>query len=437
MKGARTRAVLLALLVLVSALAVAACGSSSSSSSSSTSSAAASGGGATSSSASSSGTSAASNGPATGSPFTYLMVIDTSGPTKAIGVVDQAAMEASVKYYNAHGGIGGHPVKLTVLNDNGDETTAVSVLEQYLGSHPKPDALFPGTSGVDSGGLLPAAKREHILAMGVDDGGAACIKDAQTTCPTTFTPGPIAPNQQAPVAKFFISKGYKTVGILQEQDAFSESETPYLEADLKAAGIKVVTASFSPTAVDLTPEMSQLKSGGAEAIYAEALAAPAGYEAAARSQLGLVSKIPLVFDFGAASLDLTKLAPAADLVNAYEAIAKSSDPYVKMPGRDLLIANGSPVVTSQPIIIASFEWQDLVTLHDAALQTGGKTDVDSLTNALENLQSKYQTDPLNMTAPGVQFTHDIHENMSPLGKQAYEVVPVGPIKNGMVYYKKK
>jgi branched-chain amino acid transport system substrate-binding protein len=439
MKGARMRAALLALLVMVSALAVAACGSSSSSSSSAAASgggATTSGGGATSSSASSSSASAASNGPATGSPFTYLMVIDTTGPTKAIGVVDQAAMEASVKYWNAHGGIGGHPVKLTVLNDNGDETTAVSQFEQYVSSHPKPDALFPGTSGVDSGGLLPAAKREHILAMGVDDGGAACIKDAQTTCPTTFTPGPIAPNQQAPVGQFFISKGYKTVGILQEQDAFSESETPYLEADLKAAGIKVVTASFSPTAVDLTPEMSQLKSEGAQAVYAEALAAPAGFEAKARAQLGLVNTIPMVFDFGAASLDLTKLVPAADLVNSYEAIAKSSDPYVNMPGRTLLIANGSPVVTSQPIIIASFEWQDLVTLHDAALQAG-KTDVDSMTNTLENLAPKYQTDRLNMTSPGVEFTHDIHENMSPLGKKAYEVVPVGPIKNGMVYYKQK
>ena len=44
---------------------------------------------------------------------------------------------------------------------------------------------------------------------------------------------------------------------------------------------------------------------------------------------------------------------------------------------------------------------------------------------------------MGRTAPGVQFTHDIHENMSPLGKKAYEVVPVGPIKNGMVYYKQK
>jgi branched-chain amino acid transport system substrate-binding protein len=344
-------------------------------------------------------------------------------------------MQGSVKYFNQHGGIGGRPIKLKVLNDNGDETTAVSQLAQYMAKNPKPDALFPGTSGVDSGGLLPAAKRYHLLAMGVDDGGAACLKNAQTTCPTTFTPGPMLPNRQAPVSDFFISKGYKKVGILQEQDAYSESETPQTTTALKAKGIKVYTTSFAPDAVDLKPQVSELNADGVQAIFAEALGAPAGYEATARAQLGLIKKIPLVFDYGAASLDLTKLSPAADLVNAYEGIAKSSDPYVKMPGRDLLIKNSSPVVTSQPLIVASYEWQDVVTLHDAAIQ-GGATDVDTMTKTLENLQPKFQNDPLNMVSPGVQFSHDVHENVSPLGTKAYEVVPVGPIKGGLVYYKK-
>ena len=430
-KGTRARYALLATAILACALAVGACGSSSRSSSS----AAASAGG-TSTSGGGSAAGGSSSGTAKGSPFTYLMVIDTTGPTKAIGVVDQAAMQASVKYFNQHGGIGGHPIKLTILNDNGDETTAVSQLAQYLAGHPKPDALFPGTSGVDSGGLLPAAKRDHVLAMGVDDGGAACLKNAQTTCPTTFTPGPISPNQQAPVSDWFVAHKFKTVGILQEQDAFSESETPQVTAALKAKGIKVVTASFAPTAVDVKPQISQLKSAGAQAVYAEALAAPAGYEASGRAQLGLIKTMPMVFDYGAAALDLTKLAPKADLVNAYEGIAKSSDPYVKMPGRDLLIKNSSPVVTSQPLIVASFEWQDLVTLHDAAIQAGS-INVDAMTKTLENLQPKYQTDALNMTSPGVQFNHDVHENVSPMGTKAYAVVPVGPIKGGLVYYKGK
>ena len=47
-------------------------------------------------------------------------------------MVDQAAMEASVKYWNAHGGIGGHPVKLTVLNDNGESERQVALLRRDI-----------------------------------------------------------------------------------------------------------------------------------------------------------------------------------------------------------------------------------------------------------------------------------------------------------------
>jgi branched-chain amino acid transport system substrate-binding protein len=363
------------------------------------------------------------------------MVIDTSGPTKAIGVVDEAAMKASAQYWNQNGGILGHPIAITVLNDNGDETTAVTQFDNYLSSHPKPDMVFAGTSGIDSGGLIPAVKRAHVLDVAVDDGGAACLMNAQVTCPTAFTPGPVSNKQQAPVAAYFNSKGYKKIGILQEEDAFSQSETPILQAALKADGISTTVASFPPTAVDVKPQLSELKSAGAQAVYAEALGAPAGYEAAGRQQLGLTSSLPIVFDYGAAALDLTKLATPAQLTNAYEAIAKSSDPYVKMPGRDLLIKYGGSGVDSQPIIIASFEWQDLVTVHDAAKQANSIA-VDPLVAALNNLSQSAQTDPLNMTAPGVEFSPSVHENISPLGQNAYEVVPVGPLKTGLVYYTK-
>jgi branched-chain amino acid transport system substrate-binding protein len=94
------------------------------SSSASSSSSSASGGSSSSSSGSASNT-------ASKSPFKVVMVADTSGPTKVYGTVDVASIQESAKYWNARGGILGHPITVTVLNDNGDETTAVSVLDQY------------------------------------------------------------------------------------------------------------------------------------------------------------------------------------------------------------------------------------------------------------------------------------------------------------------
>jgi hypothetical protein len=268
--------------------------------------------------------------------------------------------------------------------------------------------------------------------MGVDDGGAACETNAQTTCPTAYTPGPKTDEQQQPIVAWFKSKGYKNVGILQEEDALSQGEMPIIVKGLNAVGIKTTVASFSPTAVDVKPQISQLQSAGVQAIYAETLAGAACYEATGRAQLGLVSKIPYVFDFGAAAEDLTKLVPAADLKNAYEGISRSSDAKVAMPGRDLLIKYGGAAVTVQPMIVASFQWQDLLTVHNAAVQAGS-IQVDALNKALQSLSPTAQNDPLNMTAPGVEFSQSVHEDMSPLATKAYEVVPVGPISGGLVH----
>jgi Periplasmic binding protein len=407
------RARVMSIAALVSALAVSACGSSSSNSS------------------------AAAGGESsqTGSAFTVLQVIDTSGPTKAYGVVDEAAMKASATYWNQHGGILGHPIKITVIDDNGDESTAVSATDQYLASHPKPDMIFAGTSGVDSGGLIPLVKRDGLLDVAVDDGGSVCAKNAQSTCPTAFVPVPTTQTQLQSVANWFKSHGFKKVGILQEEDAFSESETPPLVSELKAAGIGTDVVSFPATSVDVTPQLSELQSAGVDAIYAEALGAPAGYEAAGRARLGLVTKIPLIFDAGAASIDLTKLVPAADLKNSYEEISRSSDPHVTMPGRTLLIKYGGKAVTAQPMIVGSMEWQDLLLVHDAAEQAKSIT-VPALTNALESLPPAAQNDPLNMSGIGIKFTKDVHENVSPKAVATYEVVPTGPIVNGLVHYQK-
>ena len=383
------------------------------------------------------GSSSSGSGSSKSSPFNVVMVADTSGPTKVYGVVDVASMKGAAAYWNAHGGIVGHPIKVTVLNDNGDQSTAVSVLTQYLTSHGKPQMIYPGTSGVDSGGLISLAKRRKLLAIGVDDGNSTCATNAQTTCPTAYRPGPPTKWQGISTALWFKQHHITKVGILQEQDAFSESETPGLQSALRANGIGYSVATFPSTTVNVQPEISELKSAGVKAIFAEALGPPAGYEASGRAQLGLVNSMPLVFDPGAASLDLTKLASASALKNAYEVIYSVVDPYQKWPGRDQVVKYSKPYggVVSQPLNVAAFQWQDLLMVHAAAAQANS-ADPTAINKALQSLSSKAQNDPLNTTARVVSFTSDNHEDTSSKLASDYEVVPVGPLAGGMVKYKR-
>jgi hypothetical protein len=355
LQRAGRRPAALAALAVMMTIAISACGSSSKSSS-------------TSSSSSTPSSNSSSTAMASKSPFTLLMVIDTSGPTKVYGTVDLASMQAAVKYWNGHGGILGHPITIKTLNDNGDATTAVSVATSYLTSNPKPDMIFAGTSAIDSAGLIPLVKRDGLLDVAVDDGDNVCQTNAQVTCPTAFVPAVDTLTQLKSVVSFMKSKGWKKIGILEEEDAFSESETGPLQSELTAAGLSSSVVTFSPTAVNVNPQISELQSDGVNATFVEGLAAAPGYAISGRAALGLINKMPYVFDAGAAAVDLTKLTPkTADLSNSWEEISRASDPYVSMPGRTLLLQYGTPAVSAQPLIVvpSGRTWRWCTTPHNS------------------------------------------------------------------------
>jgi ABC-type branched-subunit amino acid transport system substrate-binding protein len=407
------------------ALAVTACGSSNSSSSDSSSSS-------SSGSSSSTPASGSSSGKLdTSKPYRVLALVDTTGPTKALGGQDLLGIQAAAAYWNANGGIDGRKVTVTSVSTNGDPTTAVTQFTKWVASNGKPDLVAPpGTSGVDTTGMVPALQRADVLGIGFS--WDPCSSNAQKTCPTrfTFSVGETWPAVAA--ANWYKSKGVKKVGILAEEDSFSESEIAPLKQQLAKQGIQTVSATFPQTAVNVVAEMSKLKSAGADAIYGAALGPSTAYIADARSKLGMVDSTPLLWDPGASALDITKLASAAELKNSWENTQRPAVPTLKMPGRDLLLKYMKPLgPIEQPLYIHSYMWDALLLVHDALEQNGGKTDTASMVSTFQNLDPKYIHDPLWMTNPAVQFTTDSHTNT--LGNaQSNVVVPTGPLVNGQV-----
>jgi len=97
-KRSRKRTVAACATVLAAVAALSACGSGSGSSSSGSGAAAASGGG----------------------TINILDITATSGPTAIYGTQETDGLEAAAAYYNAHGGILGKKIIVTVENDNSD-----------------------------------------------------------------------------------------------------------------------------------------------------------------------------------------------------------------------------------------------------------------------------------------------------------------------------
>jgi hypothetical protein len=166
-------------------------------------------------------------------------------------------------------------------------------------------------------------------------------------------------------------------------------------------------------------------------LWAETLGPPAGYVASARSSIGAVASLPLVYDPGGASVDLTKLATAAELHNAFEQIQRPGDPKLHIEGRNLMLQYAKPFgVLDQPLSIAAFPWDSFTTLQLAAKQARS-IDQDALIKALNNLSPSAVSSPLHVLESKLRFTTDVHEDAASQTSD-YAVVPVGPLVNGQV-----
>jgi branched-chain amino acid transport system substrate-binding protein len=377
------------------------------------------------SSSSKSGTDAAVAAGGSSSTINILDITATSGATAIYGTQETDGLEAAAAYYNAHGGILGKKISVTVENDNSDPATAASLLTQQLSSDPgKWTMVWAGEEGTVSAALVPILKRYDVFASFVDDGNGACAQ--ASACPNLFMQSPPINVAEVADAAALRKDGYTKVGIIADQATYDQSELSYMTPDLAKDGIKYDTVSFPSSAVSLTPEMSQLKSDGVQAVFALALGPAAGYVLQARAALGW--SVPVEFDVTGSSTDIASLVPASDLTDVTETIQYCEDTQHPNPAFAAMVKyTPHPLAGNIICSIAGDGWGGTVLLADAAAKAKSLS-----ANALG---SAAQT--LTITSNEVSYTTKCwtpadHED-SCEGPAYYEIVPAGQLKNTQLY----
>jgi ABC-type branched-subunit amino acid transport system substrate-binding protein len=407
----------------LAALAVAllsGCGSSSSSSS-------------TSSSASTSNSAATgSSSTATGKPVKVLAILDTGGADKAFETEMLAGLKGAAAYYNANGGILGRPVSIDVQNDASDPGTATSEAVSALSGNPGKYAMvLAGGEGTITATLLPIMARYKVFSTAINDGGAGTCATKVASCPTFFALTGTSAAYSAGDAQYLVSKHFKNVGLLEEQIDFTEGEAGAVQKYLTSHGVKVETATFPPTAVSVTPEMNNLKSGGAQAVFEAAVSAPAYHIFSARPALSW--NVPLVLDIASSSgADVSKEVPAGQLKNSSETVwycenpaNTSAIPAFGLVGKWTSQA-GSPLLGSDTCALVGIGWGAMVLLHDAAANAHSLSTA-ALVNATESLHETAKSSPF-LSSQSYCWSSSSHDNLCDTASD-YQVVPVGRIAN--------
>jgi branched-chain amino acid transport system substrate-binding protein len=295
-------------LAAVALTTVTACGSSSKSSTATT---VASGSGATT-------TSGSGSKAATGKPFIFLYDGDFTSSIAIYSQAETLGLQVAANELNASGGILGHPVKIEQINDQSNPTTAVNLLQQKLSSGDTPNAMYPGGDSETTTALLAELNRQKILA--VDAASASSLNDP-SKYPYYFGDSELTDGPLPAFLSLAKSKGYKKIAVVYGNDVTGQATFQSYKSALTPAGISVVGAAYDDTAVDMTPQLEQVRAQNPDALIVSGYGAPALYIIKGRNQLGW--NIPSYADEVASVFPWTTSLPASALKNLYveEAIA--------------------------------------------------------------------------------------------------------------------
>jgi len=369
-RGARVPATLL-LSGLLAAAFVSGCSSSGSSASTSTS----------------AGTSA--SGTAAASPFVIAESLDFSGPGKAYGIGESLGLQVAAAELNKSGGILGHKIVIKEVNDESNPTQGVSGLQQLLSSGVTPNLVWAGSNSTVTQAELPVLMTHKIISF---DATSASNLNNPSMYPYYFATNQTVTSSVPAFVSIAKQQGWKKVAMIYGNDVSGQASEQAYQSALSAANIKLVSTSYSDTALSMTPELDSLRSQNPNALIVSGFGTAAIYVVKSRAQIGW--SLPTYADFLASFQLYPQSLPASSLQNFKVEIQRSfistdalaSDPVLQTMIAETKATTGGPAaLQSTGASLVAPTYSALMMVNYAAKQANS-IDAAALKNALEHLK---------------------------------------------------
>jgi len=196
-------------------------------------------------------------------PIHLANIVPLSGPTATSGTLTQVESTIMVNYFNANDSVCGHKFALTNYNDKGDPATSLGIARQLV-SQGNVIIMADSFSSAQNQ-IQPYLMQQHMLVVN-GDGAYALFNAAQN--PTAFSTGPSNAQYAQLMVNWAKSHNDNDIGILSDGTSFSIELAADAEADVKAAGLTFIkTITYSPTAIDLTTQLTEAKEAGIKTLF--------------------------------------------------------------------------------------------------------------------------------------------------------------------------
>jgi branched-chain amino acid transport system substrate-binding protein len=270
---------------------------------------------------------AARNAGAAAEPYVIGAVLSESGPGSTLGRPEADSMQMGVDEINKAGGIGGHQIELTILDDQSDATMAVNDFRQLLDKHPI--AIFGTPLTPTSLAIAPLAEVAHVPLVSYASSVSVVTPVAQHQWVFKV---PINDTEVARAMQAFMKKRNETkVSFIYRNDDYGKTGLAHFDEVGKPLGFDIVSNdAIAATASDATTQLTHVKAAAPQALICWTTLPSANVILKAYRELSL--QMPIYYSDGAATGVFPKQAGAA-LDGAYIATMKVNI-YTELPSSD-------------------------------------------------------------------------------------------------------
>jgi branched-chain amino acid transport system substrate-binding protein len=235
-------------------------------------------------------------GAAAGEPYVVGAVVSETGPASTLGRPAADSIHLAVDEINAAGGVDGHQLALTVLDDGSSGDGAVDAARKLLDMHP---VALIGSSGTPTSLAIVKVATDAGVPL-ISLGSSAQIIEPPADRRWIF---------KIPVADTYIAmrlqqslkaRGLTRVAIVYRNDDYGKTGLAHFIETGKSAGITVVDSEpIEQTATDATVQLTHVRAANPQAVLVWTTLPSATVVARAYRELSLT--FPLYYSEGSAN----------------------------------------------------------------------------------------------------------------------------------------
>jgi len=195
-------------------------------------------------------------------PIKIGVMVPLTGDAAVYGEPARNIYSIAVEEINADGGIDGRPIELVIEDSkcNGKDATSAA---QKLINVDKVQVIIGGFCSGESIAATPVATEAKVALFSP----GSSSPDLTGISPYFFRNYPSDASQGKILAEVAYGKGWKTVGLLQEQTDYALGINKTFSATFEALGGKLVKEETTSSNTDFRSQLTKLKSAKADAIF--------------------------------------------------------------------------------------------------------------------------------------------------------------------------